>query len=75
MKVKECGYEVKVRCVFCNEEQTLLVNRDDWDMFNSPNRPHVQDIFPYLSPADREMLVSGVCETCWNEIFGGEDDE
>ena len=75
MKVKEYGYEVKVRCVLCKEEQTLLVNRDDWDMYNSPNRPHIQDIFPYLSPAEREMLISGVCETCWNKVFGGDCDE
>lgn len=75
MKVKEYGYPVKVRCVICKEEHTILVNREDWDMYNSSNRPHIQDIFPYLSPADREMLISGVCDSCWKKVFGGDDDE
>lgn len=75
MKVKEYGYEVKVQCVICKEEHTLLVNRDDWDMFNSPNRPYIQDIFPYLSSAERELLISGMCDSCFTNLFGGEDDE
>ena len=70
MKVKEYGYEVHVYCTVCREEQTLLVNRDDWEMFNSPNRPYIQDIFPYLTPAERELLISGMCSKCWNKLFG-----
>ena len=74
-KVKEYGYPVKVRCIICKTEHTILVNREDWDMYNSPNRPYIQDIFPYLSPAERELLMSGICEECWTRVFGGEDDE
>lgn len=72
-KVKERGYEVQVYCSMCNEEHTLLVNREDWDMFQKPDRPHVQDLFPYLTPAEREMLISGVCPKCWNDLFGDFD--
>ena len=75
MKVKEYGYEVKVQCALCKEEHTLLVNRDDWDLFNSPNRPYIQDIFPYLSSAERELLISGMCDSCFTNLFGGDDDE
>lgn len=73
MKVKEYGYEVKVHCLLCNTEHTILVNRYDWDVYNSPSRPHIQDIFPYLSPAERELLISGICEVCFNSLFGEPD--
>lgn len=75
MKVKEYGYPVKVQCIICHEEHTILVNREDWDLYCSPNRPHIQDIFPYLSPADREMLISGICDVCFTNLFGGDCDE
>ena len=75
MKVKERGYAVTVRCLLCNTEYILLVNREDWDLYHSPCRPHIQDLFPYLSPDERELLISGTCNECWNEMFGGEDDE
>lgn len=73
MKVKEYGYPVKVRCILCHSEHTILVNREDWDLYNSPSRPHIQDIFPYLSPADRELLISGLCSDCWSSLFDSED--
>lgn len=75
MKVKERGYLVRVRCVHCHKEYDILVNREDWDLYCSPNRPHVQAIFPYLSPADREMLISGMCAECWDKLFGDFDEE
>lgn len=74
-KVKEYGYPVKVYCIICNTEHTILVNREDWDLYNSPCRPHIQDIFPYLSPADRELLMSGICDECFTNLFGGDCDE
>lgn len=69
MKVKERGYAVTVYCTVCKEEHTLLVNIDDWFMFGMPNRPHIQDIFPYLTPAEREMLITGICPKCWQKLF------
>ena len=75
MKVKEYGYPVKVKCVLCKKEHTILVNREDWDLYNSPNRPYIQDIFPYLSSAERELLISGMCNECFDKIFGGDCDE
>lgn len=74
MKVKERGYPVKFHCISCNKEHELLVNREDWDLFNSPSRPFVQDIFPYLSPAERELLISGLCSECWNSLFDDDGD-
>lgn len=75
MKTVERTYEVKIKCLKCKTEHPILVNKEDWDLYNSPSRPHIQDIFPYLSPDEREMFISGICDKCWKELFGGDDDE
>lgn len=67
--------EVSIRCVSCGTVHRIEVYEKDFDLFVSENRPHIQDIFPYLKPAERELLLSRVCEKCWNKMFGGEDDE
>ncbi len=28
-----------------------------------------------LSIGDRELLISGTCDTCWQELFGSDEDE
>lgn len=32
----------------------------------------VQNAFPTLSPTERECLVSGLCTTCQDKVFGNE---
>ena len=35
-----------------------------------------QVAFPYLSADEREMLITGICPTCWDKMFDdGEEDE
>lgn len=36
---------------------------------------HIQVIFPDWSPEDREMLISGTCPDCWEEMWAEVDDE
>lgn len=42
----------------------------------NPNRQgeHVQDVFPYLSPDQREFLISGTTAQEWEELFGSGDE-
>jgi hypothetical protein len=35
----------------------------------------MQEIFPDLSIGDRELLISGTCDTCWQNLYGSECDE
>lgn len=32
----------------------------------------IQDTFPFLSPSDRELIKSQLCNSCWEEIFSKE---
>ena len=36
---------------------------------------HVQTVFPNWSPEDREMLISGTCPDCWEEMWAEEGDD
>lgn len=35
----------------------------------------MQDIFPEKTPGEREILISGMCEECFDELFSEEDEE
>ena len=35
----------------------------------------IQEIVPELSPDYREMFISGICPTCWDNMFGFEPEE
>lgn len=61
----------------CNETVKLKVRKQDWTEWTGDNstRRNIQDIFPYLNPDEREMLLSQICPTCWNRIFGDNPDD
>ena len=61
--------EIRVTCELCRKEFTILVRPDDYDTFCSSNRPYIQDIFPYLTAGERELLLSSVCNECWDNLF------
>lgn len=57
-----------VTCPFCGAESVISVFEDDYLAWEQGAL--VQDAFPYLSADDREMLISGICPTCWEKTFG-----
>ena len=60
---------VVTACPFCGHGNEVEVNESDyWDWQDGKL---VQDAFPYLSADEREMLISGVCPTCWENTFRG----
>lgn len=61
---------VTVECRHCGEPICIEVYRKDWAEWNSPDRRHIQEIFPYLTAAEREMFLSRICGECWTEMFG-----
>lgn len=35
----------------------------------------IQDAFPKLDANQREMILTGTCQTAWDELFPDEDDD
>ena len=69
---------IKVTCTCCH--QPVEIPGVDFDKLNvikigRMNGQSIQDIVPELSPDYREMLISGICPTCWDNMFGFEPEE
>ena len=60
-------------CPFCDKAHEVLVNEEDY--LDWQDGELVQNAFPYLSASERELLITGIDDTCWNGMFGGEDDD
>ena len=61
-------------CPMCGAVRQVMVNSDDYFAWQYEGK-HAQDAFPYLSAVEREALISGICPTCWDKMFGEEDEE
>ena len=62
---------VIVGCIKCAEPQHITVGQADLDAWQSGT--NIQNAMPYLSADDREILISGICGECFDNMFGGEE--
>lgn len=60
--------ELHITCRICGKVYIVTVEKEDYEKYKS-GEGYIQDIFPYLSAADRELLISQTCDECWHEIF------
>ena len=61
-------------CRHCGTTVQISVIGPDYDRWK--NGELIQDAMPYLSPDEREILISGTCGPCFDRMFGeGEDEE
>lgn len=58
-------------CPICGKAANVTVRAADYKAWQAGVL--AQDIFPYLSPDEREMLISGICPTCWGDMTADED--
>lgn len=73
MKINYKEIIIITACPFCGHANEVAVNEADyWDWQDGAL---VQDAFLYLTADEREMLVSGICPTCWEKTFGDNEDE
>lgn len=63
-------YEAK--CPICGKVNKLEVD-DCKLMLYKAGHGKIQQLFPELSAAERELIKTGICNTCWNEMFPKED--
>lgn len=61
-----------IKCRLCGKLFEITVNTDDWLDFKF-GRGHIQDIFPYLTAAERELILSNTCDDCFTKLFSEED--
>lgn len=61
--------DISVRCNMCSKIYKVRVHPEDMYKYLTNRNTYVQDIFPYLSVSDRELLLSQTCNDCWNKMF------
>ena len=62
---------LQARCRTCGDTHILMVNAQDKKRWMEGEL--IQDAMPYLSADERELLISGTCETCFDKMFGSEE--
>ncbi len=63
--------KIKVTCFSCGNSKEFLLDEKKVKRWHGGE--HIQDVFPELSPGDREMLISKCCEPCFDKMFGEEE--
>lgn len=58
-------------CFYCGDSALIAVSDSDLERYI--NGALIQEAFPEMSIVDREMLISGTHEACWNDIYGGDE--
>jgi len=55
-------------CRSCQKETSLMINPQD--VIDWQAGKYIQDAMPYLSKGERELLISGTCDECFDKMFG-----
>lgn len=61
------------KCRVCKAFVKFVVNDIDYQKWQDGML--IQDAMPGLTPAQREILISGVCGACFDTLLGKEEDE
>ena len=63
---------VAAPCRLCNEVTDLTVNIEGFVAWQGGKL--IQEALPELSADQRELLISGTWDKCWNEMFGSDEE-
>ena len=62
------------RCRKCGDAKTMLVKKTDLQAWKNGGE-YIQTAMPYLTVDERELLISGTCGPCFDNMFPDEDEE
>lgn len=62
---------VDTTCPRCQRESQVVVPAEGFDRWR--NGALIQEALPTVNMELREMLQTGICPQCWDEIFPPED--
>lgn len=61
--------KIEANCRMCNNSQIIEVEESSLRKWQQGEL--IQNAMPGLTADEREMLISGTCNVCWDEMFGG----
>lgn len=66
-------HKISKVCPFCGHVSEILV--EDEVLKRMEDGERIQDILPGLPASEREVLISGICIDCQEEVFSDPDEE
>jgi hypothetical protein len=67
----EIAMNIEVTCRNCNKDYSVGVSVEGHEKWEEGEL--IQDALPELSSGERELLISGTCDDCWDEMFPEEN--
>lgn len=61
-------------CMVCGNGGEITVSQFEWDMFMKHPEMFIQDVFKSLSAGERDQLISGIHDKCYDEMFPPDED-
>jgi hypothetical protein len=58
---------LQAQCIRCKDTHVLMVSNHDLKRWEGGEL--IQNAMPYLTAGEREILISGVCETCFGKMY------
>lgn len=66
-RLEDTEIEITRKCNVCKDSITFNVSENGYNLFLKGT--HVQKALPDVAPGLRELLLSGICPKCWDELF------
>lgn len=60
--------ELNAKCMFCDETRKLMVPYMGYQQWLSGYK-NIQDALPEIDPEDRELILSKMCNKCWDDFL------
>jgi len=70
---KERDSIITVTCKLCKEQHEVSADYRDFINWKGSGQV-IQKAMPYLTPSERELLISGICEVCWDKMFDNDEE-
>ncbi len=68
-------------CIVCHKTGHIMLETEKWGRYQAAQldlslpSQHVQDVWPEMPAGMREQLKTGTHSKCWDEMFGGDEDD
>lgn len=64
---------IERKCPMCKETKTVNFSEDG--LIAWQNGMKIQHAFPDMTPGQREFLLTGICDPCWDKLWKEPDGE
>ena len=65
--------KVQRTCMWCNK--TYFINLDKAKVARHAAGEHVQNVWPELDAGQREQIISGTHDACFDDMFKNDDED